>query len=256
MRISRIYYSGELKDKQRVQLDSSASAHLVRVLRIKAGTDIILFNGNGNDYHCQTLDENVRNLDVEIKSCQPNQTESPLNITLVQGISKSHRMEFCIQKATELGVQKIVPVICQRSNIRFDQKRIQKKLTHWQNVAISACEQSGRATIPEVTPLQTLTDYLLSNSRHNCLFMTPDAKYDFQTNQLHQSVSKDPFISLLIGPEGGFNQSETELLKSSQWQAIKMGPRILRTETAGPAAIAVMQSLWGDFSGDYRKTTT
>jgi len=249
MRVTRFFYSGSLKTGTKIQLNSQSSTHLIRVLRTKAKTPIILFNGLGNEYQCQTLDTNPRKTAIEVLTEVPVNKESPLKITLLQGISRKDRMELCIQKSTELGVFKIIPLICERSNIKQDKTQLDKKHLHWQQVAISACEQSGRCTIPDISAIQTLDNYLQQETNNNCkktskIFLDPDATKMLKT--LDASL-KDNSIFVLIGPEGGLSENELSSLKQHNWTGIQLGPRILRTETAGPAVVTALQLLYGDF---------
>lgn len=243
MRITRLYYSAELKCGETTFLDANASRHLIRVLRSKLGTTIILFNGDGFDYSCKTLDTNPKKASVIIESKEQVQKESNLSITLIQGLSRQDRMEATIQKSVELGVNKIIPVICQRSNSKLDNEKKAKKLEHWRKVAISACEQSGRSIIPKITEIASLNDIspLLSKNAHK-LNLNPAA-----TTSLKDIENSFQTIELLIGPEGGLNDDETAFLKKNSFMDIHFGPRILRTETAGPAVISALQILWGDF---------
>jgi len=243
VRITRLYHSAELQCGETTQLDSNASSHLIRVLRTKPDTPIILFNGDGFDYQCKTLDSNAKKTLVAIESKIKVDKESNLSITLIQGLSRQDRMEATIQKSVELGVNRIIPVICQRSNSRLANDKKIKKLAHWRKVAISACEQSGRSVIPEVTEINTLADILpLLDAQAQKFTLNPEAKLSFKEVEHNQQA-----IELFIGPEGGLNEDETGLLKNNDFTDIRFGTRILRTETAGPAVISALQMLWGDF---------
>jgi len=247
MRTTRLYYPETLTCGTSIELGKTASAHLVRVLRAREGYPVILFNGNGFQYNGELIDASPQKSRIKILSEQAVNRESPLKITLIQGIARNDRMELCLQKATELGVYRIIPVICNRSNLKLNKDRMQKKLTHWQNVISSACEQSGRNFIPHIEPPQNLADYIS---------ITDESSYNFflhpQTNDTLKSFQqqlKTPIttVSILIGPEGGLNNDEVQQLTDRRWRGIKMGPRILRTETAGPAAITALQLISGDF---------
>ncbi len=194
------------------------------------------------------VDASLTKTTVAVLVEQTVSRESSLEINLVQGVSRNDRMELCIQKATELGVYKITPVICERSNYRLDKKRQEKKLQHWQSVANSACEQSGRNIIPAIEPLQMLNDYFQTiTDSEPTIFLHPDAGQSLKTIKLNAENSARYRLSILVGPEGGFSLQEINQFKQFDWQAVKVGPRILRTETAGPAVIASLQILWGDF---------
>lgn len=243
MRITRLYFPESLECGKTIQLDANTSNHLIRVLRTKKDTVIILFNGDGFDYSCKTLDTNTKKTFVSIESKIQINNESNLSITLIQGLSRQDRMEATIQKSVELGVNKIIPVICQRSNSRLAEDKKIKKLEHWRKVAISACEQSGRCFIPEITEITSLTDvHALLDSQAQKLNLNPEA----ETSLRNLSHNKQA-LELFIGPEGGLNSEETIFLEKNNFTDIRFGPRILRTETAGPAVISALQMLWGDF---------
>jgi 16S rRNA (uracil1498-N3)-methyltransferase len=242
MRITRLYHPEELRCGETTQLEASASSHLIRVLRSKPGTSIILFNGDGYDYVCKTLDSNTKRTSVTIESKLPKNNESNLSITLIQGLSRQDRMDTTIQKSVELGVNKIIPVICQRSNSRMTKDKQAKKLQHWHKVTISACEQSGRSIIPEITEIISLNDLLPSLDQPALkLILDPQAE-----TSLKDITHSQQTVELLIGPEGGLNDDELASLEKNGFESIRFGPRILRTETAGPAAISAIQTLWGD----------
>lgn len=242
MRNTRLYHSEDLRCGKTTQLDASASGHLVRVLRSKAGTNIILFNGDGYDYLCKTLDTDPRKTSVAVESSVQTDNESKLSITLIQGLSRQDRMEATIQKSVELGVNKIIPVNCQRSNTKLTKEKQIKKLQHWRKVAISACEQSGRSIIPEVTEVTSLKE-LLPLLDQQALRLNLDPQAEVSLKDIDSNQQK---IELFIGPEGGLNEDEIDSLKENKFESIRFGPRILRTETAGPAAISALQTLWGD----------
>lgn len=243
MRITRLYHPDELHCGKTTHLDSNASSHLIKVLRTKQGALITLFNGDGFDYQCKTLDSNAKKTLIAVESKTQVNNESNLSITLIQGLSRQDRMEATIQKSIELGVTKIIPVICQRSNTRLANDKKIKKLQHWRKVAISACEQSGRSIVPEVSEINSLTGILpLLNPQAQKFTLHPQASLSLKEVESNQQT-----IELFIGPEGGLNDEETAFLQQNNFTDICFGPRILRTETAGPAVISALQILWGDF---------
>jgi len=243
VRITRLYLDTELNCGDRTQLDKNASNHLIRVLRAKIDTPLILFNGDGYDYLAVTLDDNAKHTSVLIQSRQKVENESNLSITLIQGLSRQDRMEATVQKSVELGVNRIIPVICQRSNTRLNTEKAQKKLSHWNSVAISASEQSGRCTLPEVGALCTLQNIEPQISGISTrILLDPNAD-----SSLKDVGPENNNVVIFIGPEGGLNEEEIRLLKGNNFTAVTFGPRILRTETAGPAVISAVQTLWGDF---------
>ena len=242
MRITRLYHSEDLQCGETTQLDANASSHLIRVLRSKPGTSFTLFNGDGFDYLCKTIDTDPKKTLVSIESRIETDNESNISITLIQGLSRQDRMEATIQKSVELGVNKIIPVICQRSNHKLAKDKRIKKLEHWRKVAISACEQSGRSVVPEILEITSLNEL---NS-----LLEPDAMklnlYPAAQKSL-KDISRDhPGIEIFIGPEGGLSNDESDTLRRYGFENIRFGPRILRTETAGPAVISAVQILWGD----------
>lgn len=241
-----------------MQLDNEASNHLIRVLRTEIGSPIILFSGDGFDYSCKTLDEHPKKTTILIESKFEIKNESNLNITLIQGLSRNDRMDATIQKSIELGVNKIIPVLCQRSNSKSSKEKQAKKLSHWRRVAISACEQSGRSVIPEITEITEITEMLPLNNLADCaarlfnqkalkLNLSLDAEISLKDIEIKNLEISEYEVVIFIGPEGGLNNEEIKLLENNQFKNVFFGPRILRTETAGPAVISALQILWGDF---------
>ncbi len=240
MRISRFFYP-ELNPKNKTfTLPESAHRHAVQVLRLKKGAIFSVFDGQGVEYFA-TLESVAKRESTAILGEQiEEKNESPLIITLLQGISRGERMDFALQKAVELGVNKVIPVVTERCNVQLSNGRADKRLAHWRGVMISACEQSGRSVLPELSDVTSLEEAVSNNQDSNKLVLDPQAKVGFS------SVGKQQNISLLIGPEGGLSEQEVQIAKDHAFQAVNFGPRILRTETAAVAAIAVMQTLWGD----------
>jgi len=224
------------------------SSHLVRVLRTKTETPVILFNGDGYDYLCKTLNNDAKKTLVAVEEKIKTNNESNLFITLIQGLSRLDRMETTIQKSVELGVNKIIPVLCQHSNTKLTKDKQNKKLAHWSKVAISACEQSGRSIIPEISEISSLNkiDSQLNPGALK-IILNPETKKSLKEINLNQNEGNNCTIEIFIGPEGGLAEDEINQLQTLQFQNICFGPRILRTETAGPAVISALQMLWGDF---------
>jgi 16S rRNA (uracil1498-N3)-methyltransferase len=227
-----------------IQLSESAAAHATRALRLNVGDNATIFNGDGFDYACTLTSVKKNMVTATITGANAISNESPLDITLLQGISSGDRMDFTIQKAVELGVKKIQPINSQRSVVKLTPDRAEKRIEHWQNVAISACEQSGRAFVPKVLPPLSLENWLSQNPYNNTLRILLNPVGAKRLTEIEKPAST---IELLIGAEGGLSQGEIDLASSQQFQSIVLGPRILRTETAALTAISVMQSLWGDF---------
>lgn len=211
----------------------------MRVLRCKKGSIVTLFNGEGGEFSATLLDEDPRSASVMINSFTEKNRESHLYITLMQGLSRSEHMDISIQKATELGVTEIIPVICQRST-NLNKNRTDKKQQRWNQIAISACEQSGRNLLPRIhqlTPLDKAINEVAASTR---LVLDPGATQGLKNIGINTS------ICILSGPEGGLSQQEISASSDAGYNRVNFGPRILRTETAGPAIITALQTLWGD----------
>jgi 16S rRNA (uracil1498-N3)-methyltransferase len=241
----RFYHSNPLGLNQIITLDEFASHHALRVMRVKVDDFLILFNGDGFEYRGRVSDINKKTINVEILSKEKNNSESPININLFQSISSNEKMDMVIQKATELGVSSIQPIFTSRSTIKLSLDRTKKRVIHWKQVSISACEQSGRSKIPTIkSPIEfdQISEGIKTNSLN--LLLHPDNLEE--SSNLPNEYSGD--INIFIGPEGGFSQDEVLLLKKQNCINIKLGPRILRTETAPLAIIAILQYKYGDFA--------
>lgn len=240
----RFYTNSPLVLNETVQLSESAAVHATRALRLTEGDHAILFNGDGHNYDCTLTTVKKNSVTAIIKHASEVHNESPLNITLLQAISSGDRMDFTIQKAVELGVKNIQPITSKRSVVKLSAERAEKRTEHWQNIAISACEQSGRAYVPKV-----LTPISLENwfSQNPSVGTTRILLNPIGAKRLTEIQKPTGEIQLLIGAEGGLSQEEIDLATSHQFQSIVLGPRILRTETAALTAIAAMQLVWGDF---------
>ena len=241
----RFYHSNPLGLNQIITLDEFASHHALRVMRVKVDDFLILFNGDGFEYRGRVSDINKKTINVEILSKEKNNSESPININLFQSISSNEKMDMVIQKATELGVNSIQPIFTSRSTIKLSLDRTKKRLIHWKQVSISACEQSGRSKIPTIkSPIEfdQISEGIKTNSLN--LLLHPDNLEE--SSNLPNEYSGD--INVFIGPEGGFSQDEVLLLKKQNCINIQLGPRIMRTETAPLAIIAILQFKYGDFA--------
>lgn len=239
----RFYLSEALHQGQIIDLPDNVVRHL-HVLRIRPHEDIILFNGNGRAYPARLLALEKRRASAEILSEQTADNESALKITLVQAISGGDRMDFTLQKSVELGVTEIRPVLSERCVVRLSGERAEKRAARWQDIVIAACEQSGRNVVPKVLPV---ADY------HTALAMLPPENTRLlmslnRARRLKDVAPSPQGIVLMIGPEGGWTPQEEEQAFAAGFESITLGPRILRTETASLAAIAAMQTLWGDFT--------
>jgi 16S rRNA (uracil1498-N3)-methyltransferase len=243
MRMNRAYVDTPLTVGARLALPDGAAAHLIRVLRLGAGDACVLFNGDGHDHDARIVAADKRGAQVEVVATRKVGNESPLRIVLVQGIARGEKMDWILQKATELGVTAFMPVNSDRSEVKLDGERAGKRLAHWQSVVISACEQSWRARVPGVSPPQALAPALAALPGESLRFMLdPDARGDIATIAPPDGRS----VVLAIGPEGGWSQRDRVVLGNAGFTGLRLGPRILRTETAGIAAIAALQTRFGD----------
>ena len=242
MRTTRIYHANELELNVEIALDKNATQHICDVLRMQVGNALILFNGNGTDYLGTIVRVGKKNVCVVLHATEQRNTISPLKIHLAQGLCRGEKMDFVIQKATELGVQEITPIISEYCNVRLKPEREQKKLTHWQKVAASACEQCGRTDLLTINSTMKFESWVEQKFSGIHYVLDPGAM---------QHIQKDPPLStmkiaLLIGPEGGFTNSEIQYAITKNCKNILLGPRILRSETAGLTAISIFQHLYGD----------
>ncbi len=239
----RFYIPQSLAEGMRLALPATAAHHAARVLRLRSGDAVTLFNGQGGEYAARIAAVGKHDVDVEIGRHDPIERESPLTVTLVQAISSGERMDLTIQKAVELGVARIVPVESERSVVRLQGERARKRLEHWRQVVVSACEQCGRNRIPEVRMASALDAWLATKEDDAARWvLLPGAD-----TALRDLPRPQPLIELLVGPEGGLTHAEADAARRSGYQAVRLGPRVLRTETAAPALLSALQALWGDF---------
>lgn len=243
MRMTRIYQNCTLNIGEVIQLDSEASNHLINVLRLQAQAPLIVFNGLGGEFSAIISEIKKKNVLVHIENFYPIERESFLKIHLAQVVSRGEKMDLTIQKAVELGVHEITPIISERCEIKLSQERWLKRILHWQKIIISACEQCGRNTIPQLNSIMQFADYISQKSTAIRLILHHRATSSLSVLE-HESLKN---VDLLIGPEGGFTENEIAESESYHFTGIKLGPRILRTETAGIAVIAALQTKFGDF---------
>ena len=243
MRLTRCHVAQPLRVGEEPVLPEHAAAHLSRVLRLRPGDRCVLFNGDGHDYAAQLLAVGKRELRVRILERSAIDNESGLAIVLVQGIARGEKMDLVLQKATELGVAAIVPVAAERTEVRLDAERAEKRLAHWRSVVESACGQSGRARVPQVSAPARL-DQALAGLHGDGLHLVLDPAGEHRLADLPRPASARAWIA--IGPEGGWSPADRGLLHAAGFSGLRLGPRVLRTETAGLAAIAALQSRFGD----------
>lgn len=241
MRIPRIFTDSLLAVGGQCQLDDNAANHVGRVLRMQAGQALQLFNGDGQDYRATITEAGKKHVQVEVQEAAENETESPLRVVLAQTLSKGDRMDYAVQKAVEMGVSEIVPLTTERCDVKLKGDREDKRLRHWQQVAISAAEQCGRARVPDIQPVMTVQQWL-EHARACDLRLVLHHRTERSLNTLEKPSS----IALMIGPEGGLTAEEIALAEDNGFLPVALGPRVLRTETAPVAAIALCQWLWGD----------
>jgi 16S rRNA (uracil1498-N3)-methyltransferase len=244
MRLTRIHVDQKLVSGKGVGLPEQAGLHLSRVLRLEPGTPVTLFDGNGGEY-AGTLERDGKKYWARVGAHDPVERESPLDVTLLQGVARGERMDLIVQKATELGVTRIVPVMAERTVVKVDAKQRERKLEHWRAIAIAACEQCGRNRVPAVGTPVTLAEAIaaLPEGGMRCLLAA-----DGDTSLSAAARDLRGPVVLLIGPEGGLAEPERQLAGSRGFGAYRMGPRILRTETAGLAALATLQANAGDLA--------
>lgn len=236
----RLYAPADLPLGAEIRLPDRVVRHLA-VLRLRRGDAITLFNGSGAEFTAELVRVSVGQTLARVLSRHDLERESPLLISLAQCISAGDRMDTTLQKATELGVSRIVPVASQRSVVQLSGDRAEKRVAHWRNVVVAACEQCGRNRIPEVARITEISDFLrAANGEGLRLHLAPDA----ERNLKHLPPPEK--VTLLVGPEGGLTPQERQLAERAGFIPVRFGPRVLRTETAPLAAVAAMQTLWGD----------
>lgn len=245
MTLRRIFSDARLRANADVTLRGDAANHVLRVLRLRRGDELVLFDGSGSDYAGEITRIGRDDVTVSVGAGREVRAESPLAITLLQGICRGPRMDTVIQKATELGVSRIEPVLAERSVVRLGDERAGRKQEHWLRVAIAAAEQSGRSRIPEVAEPRKFEDAVPAMverqaAPHARLLLDPGGA------SIRGLGALAPAVTLLVGPEGGLTEAERRLAADFGFSAVRLGPRILRTETAPLAALAVLQFLAGD----------
>ncbi|MEW5893951.1 MAG: 16S rRNA (uracil(1498)-N(3))-methyltransferase [Pseudomonadota bacterium] len=243
MSLPRFYVEAALAPGARIALPQAVARHALGALRLRTGAEVVLFNGDGGEY-VGVLEARGSDAWVACRERQTPARESPLEIWLAQGISAGERMDYTIQKAVELGVAGIVPLALRRSVVKLEAERADKRRRHWQGVAIAACEQSGRLRVPELRPVSALADWLAQVKGEHAAGFLLDPAGGRRLAELPRPAGR---IWLLAGPEGGLEPAEAELARGAGFLPLRLGPRILRTETAALAALAALQLAWGDF---------
>ncbi len=241
MRVTRIYVPKVVQTDTELQLPDTAVRHVIRSLRLQPGAELTLFDGRGGEYVARLVRTERSEAWVRVEAHRQREAESPLNVTLVQGISRGERMDYAIQKAVELGVCAIAPVFTERSVVQLKGERADKRQSHWQAIAQSACEQCGRNRVPILHAPIALNQWLRQWQGRLGLTLSPGA----QTALAELPFPEQP-LAVLIGPEGGLTDAEVQFAQQRGFQAVRLGPRVLRTETAAVAVLAAIQTLWGD----------
>ena len=240
---ARLFVSSALINDTEIELDGDQARYLSRALRARVGDRLNLFDGNGAEWTAAILQISKNTVTLRIDDSHEAGTESPLRVHLVQGISRGERMDFVVQKATELGVKRITPVLTEYSMVKLDGSRAEKRRDHWQRIATSASEQSGRVRLPLIDTPIPLKNWLGDKPQRidTELILKPGAAATLPSLRPQETT-----ICVLVGAEGGFSDSEYEDAEISGFKAVSLGPRVLRTETAAIATLAMLQSLWGD----------
>lgn len=241
MRISRVYVAQALTAGAIIVLDDEAAHYVRTVLRLKQAQAIVLFNGEGREGVGQLAEISRKTVRVHIEQVVDRSVESPLHVTVGMGISRGDRMDWAVQKAVELGVNRLVPLITERCVVRFDAEKKQQRWQHWQHIVQHAVEQSGRTVLPVLETVTGLQDWLVDQQGLS-VFLDPYAELT-----LADLRPESARVTLLSGPEGGFSDQERDWARAAGFIPVRMGPRILRTETAVLAALSSVQMLWGDF---------
>lgn len=242
MAVNRLFSPVRLSAGAAVCLDDERAHYAGRVLRLKPGSELTLFDGTGGEYASTVVAVSGGTIRLETGAYLPRDTESPLQIHLVQGVSRGDRMDFVVQKATELGAVRVSPVLTERSVVRLDAARASRRRDHWIGVARSACEQCGRNVVPEIDPPVAFASWFEANADGGCRLM-PMAGADGSIASVARPGRR---VTLLVGPEGGLSTAEARQAAMHGFEAVSLGPRVLRTETAALTAVAVIQSHFGD----------
>jgi 16S rRNA (uracil1498-N3)-methyltransferase len=244
MRIPRIYTDQHLQPGREVLLPEQAGEHVARVLRLERGHPLILFNGDGREYDARLAALAKRAVTADVAAAREIDREATLHLTLVQSIARGEKMDWILQKATELGVAHIVPLVTERTEVKLDEERAERRVAHWTQVIAAGCEQSGRTRLPSIETPQRLDRWLgsLEDGKALRLALLPEGQM-----RLRQLPQMENGALLVVGPEGGLSDNDIAMLKHSGFQGLRLGPRILRTETAGLAALAALQAVAGDF---------
>ena len=241
MRVPRLYLNLPLAPNQIIELSDDRHHYLARVLRLKLNHPLVVFNGKSGEYTASVAATGKKSSTIHIESFVEANRESPLYTELAIGMSKGERMDWVMQKTTELGVSRIVPLYTERTEVKLDDKRLANKLQHWQQIVISACEQSQRTIVPVVEEPKKIIDYIATCDKQKRLLLDVDGQRPWE-----DKLNKPATLALLVGAEGGLSQHEIATAKQHDFHCCALGPRILRTETAPLAVLSIAQQFWGD----------
>lgn len=240
MRVPRIFHAGPLQPHNELELAESTANHVARVLRMREQSPLVIFNGQGGEFHAHIIRIEKRQVVVTLGEFIERDAESPLRITLAQGISRGERMDYTLQKAVELGISTIVPLLTEHCVVELKGERLGKRLEHWRGIIISACEQCGRNRLPELLPVASLSEWLAQPGEGSRLLLDHRAAGSINT------LAAATAFTLLIGPEGGLSPAEQQQALTAGYQGVRLGPRVLRTETAALVALSALQARFGD----------
>jgi 16S rRNA (uracil1498-N3)-methyltransferase len=242
-RTPRVFVHAPLAGGQRLKLEDEAAAHLGRVLRVRVGEAVVLFDGSGLEYDAEVIGATRRTVELAVGARRSVDRESALELVLLQGLCRHERMDWVVRKATELGVSAIRPVLAERSVVKLDPARIPGRIEHWRAIAISACEQSGRNVLPDIFPPLPITSALNAHAGAMGVMLDPEAPGGVELLQPPEGA-----LCLLVGPEGGLDERERAAAHAAGYTGIRLGPRILRTETAAITGVTLLQARFGDLS--------
>ncbi len=241
MRLHRVFSPTPLEEGRTVQLDARASRHLLQSLRLESGADFVLFDNSGHEFSARLLSKGRQDAWAEVGTVLRTESPPALRLRLAIGISRGERMDFALQKAVELGIWEIDPLFTERTLVRLKGDRVEARMTHWQGVIRHACEQSGRTLVPQLSAPRSLSRWLSGFEGRGLLL---DHRAQRSLGEIEPPSGE---LSLLVGPEGGLSEAERHAAREAGLEGVRLGPRILRTETAPLAALAAIQVLWGDF---------
>jgi 16S rRNA (uracil1498-N3)-methyltransferase len=242
VRLNRVYVDADLSPGIRLELPSAAGVHLAKVLRVRSGDELVVFAGDGSEYPASVESVRGNRVAVAVGEARALDRESPLAVTLVQCLARADRMDVIVQKATELGVARIIPVQSRRGVVRLDPAQAESKAAHWRAIVVSACEQCGRNRLPAVEAPRRLLDYLGTLPAGGARFLLEPGA------EARRAAPVGGEVTVAIGPEGGLDEEEIEAFRLAGFETMRLGPRVLRTETAAIAALAYLQGCYGDLA--------